>query len=142
VNSLRPQLQAKRQQLTLQVPAHLPTVMGDLARLTQVFTNLVSNALKYTREQGEIAVRAQMFQDCVRIQVCDNGIGLTEEEQGRLFTKFFRAQQRIVQEAGGTGLGLAITRALVERHGGTISVVSSPGQGSAFTVSLPIVPPQ
>jgi signal transduction histidine kinase len=141
VTSLRPQLQAKGQHLTLRLPARPPVVTGDLARLTQVFTNLVSNALKYTREQGEITVQAQALQDCVCIQVCDNGIGMSADEQTRLFTKFFRAQQRIVQEAGGTGLGLAITRALVERHGGTISVVSSPGQGSTFTVSLPIVPP-
>jgi signal transduction histidine kinase len=141
VTSLRPQLQAKGQHLTLRLPARPPVVTGDLARLTQVFTNLVSNALKYTRAQGEITVQAQALQDCVCIQVCDNGIGMSADEQSRLFTKFFRAQQRIVQEAGGTGLGLAITRALVERHGGTISVVSSPGQGSTFTVSLPIVPP-
>jgi signal transduction histidine kinase len=142
ITLLRPQLQAKRQCLTLALPARLPTVIGDLARLTQVFTNLVSNAHKYTKEHGEISVRAQMFQGCVCIEVCDNGIGLTAEEQARLFTKFFRAQQRIVQEAGGTGLGLAITRALVERHGGTISVASSPGKGSTFTVSLPSAPPE
>jgi len=72
--------------------------------------------------------------------VQDTGIGLSSEDQQQLFTKFFRAQHPLVREAGGTGLGLAIARALVELHGGTITVVSAPGQGSTFTVTLPAVP--
>ena len=76
------------------------------------------------------------------MQVDVTGIGLTEEDQSRLFTKFFRANNQLTQETGGTGLGLAITRALVERHGGTIAVTSTPGVGSTFTVTLPAAPPE
>ena len=73
---------------------------------------------------------------CIAVQ--DSGIGLSSEEQQQLFTKFFRAQHPLVREAGGSGLGLAIARALVELHGGTITVVSAPGQGSTFNVTLPV----
>ena len=134
--SLHPQLQAKQQQFRLIVPDALPTVLGDSARLHQVFTNLLSNAHKYTPEHGEITITARTEGDGVCIGVSDTGIGLTDDERARLFTKFFRSKHRLAQEAGGTGLGLAITRALVERHGGTISATSAPGQGSTFTVRL------
>lgn len=139
VTSLHPQLRAKRQQMTITAPPTLPFVAGDRARLTQVFTNLMSNAHKYTAEGGAIAVVARQHAGGVAVDVRDNGIGLTNDDLTRLFTKFFRARNRVAQEAGGTGLGLAITRAIVERHGGNIAVTSSPGAGSTFTVTLPAV---
>ena len=73
----------------------------------------------------------------LRVDVRDTGIGLTPEEQARIFTRFYRADNRTTREVGGTGLGLAITRALVERHGGTITVTSVAGKGSTFSVALP-----
>jgi len=73
----------------------------------------------------------------VRVDVSDTGIGLSPEDQAQLFTKFFRAQDRLPQAGRGTGLGLVITRLLVELHGGQITVSSAPGQGSTFTFSLP-----
>ena len=76
----------------------------------------------------------------VRVTVQDTGIGLTPKERRQLFTKFFRAQHPMVREVGGTGLGLAITRALVELHGGKITVTSAPGQGSTFSFTLPATP--
>jgi PAS domain S-box-containing protein len=135
--SLRPQIESKRQELTFHVDPHLPRVRADSARLTQIITNLLSNAQKYTPAGGKISLRAVGQGRHVCIAVTDTGIGLTPDEQGKLFTRFYRAQNRATQEAGGTGLGLAITRSLVEMHGGTISVESAPGEGSTFTVLLP-----
>lgn len=105
--------------------------------MTQVFTNLASNAHKYTPAGGQITVTATFTQQVVRVAVQDSGIGLSRHEQTQLFTKFFRAKNRTVQEVGGTGLGLVITRTLVERHGGKLVVDSAPGQGSTFSVTLP-----
>jgi signal transduction histidine kinase len=140
--SLQSQMQARRQQFRLVLPSQLPPVLGDSTRLVQIFTNLVANANKYTPEGGRITVTAQVVAGAIAVDVDDTGIGLTEEDQSRLFTKFFRAKNQLTQESGGTGLGLAITRALVERHGGTITVTSTPGVGSTFTVTLPAAPPE
>jgi signal transduction histidine kinase len=83
-------------------------------------------------------VTAQVAErDRVRVDVRDTGIGLSAEEQAKLFTKFFRAKNRTTQEVGGTGLGLTITRSLVEMHGGKITVSSTPGEGSTFSFTLP-----
>jgi signal transduction histidine kinase len=126
--------------LHLDLAAPLPVVTGDPERLTQILLNLVSNAHKYTPPGGSITVATRAERTGVCIAVQDTGIGLSSEEQQQLFTKFFRAQHPLVREAGGTGLGLAIARALVELHGGAITVVSTPGQGSTFNVTLPTAP--
>ena len=138
--SFRPQVEGKRQSLTLDIPADLPPVQGDAERLTQIFANLISNAHKYTPAGGRVTVSAEAHGDRVRVRVSDTGIGLSPDEQEKLFTRFYRAQNRATQEVGGTGLGLAITRSLVELHGGTIEVESAPGVGSTFTVLLPQAP--
>jgi signal transduction histidine kinase len=135
--ALRPQIEAKGQRLTLDLTAALPTTSGDAERVRQILMNLLSNAHKYTPSGGSITVTAGREADRVRIEVHDTGIGLAPEDQARLFTKFFRAQHPMAREVGGTGLGLAITRSLVELHGGAIAVVSAPGQGSTFSVTLP-----
>jgi signal transduction histidine kinase len=84
-----------------------------------------------------ITVTAVAEQENIRVAVQDTGIGLTPDEQARLFSKFYRARNRTTQEIGGTGLGLAISRSLVEMHGGAISVSSEPGKGSVFSFTLP-----
>ena len=106
-------------------------------RVTQILTNLISNAHKYTLVEGSITVAARRDDGFVRVDVSDTGIGLSPEDQAQLFTKFFRAHDRSPQAGGGTGLGLVITRLLVELHGGRITVSSAPGQGSTFSFSLP-----
>jgi len=135
--ALRPQIEAKGQHLRLDLAAHLPVVTGDPERVTQILLNLVSNAHKYTPPGGSITIATRAERTGVCIAVQDTGIGLSAEEQQQLFTKFFRAQHPLVREAGGTGLGLAIVHALVALHGGTITVVSAPGQGSTFNITLP-----
>jgi signal transduction histidine kinase len=137
VQLLGPQLRAKGQQLAIERDQTLPVVLGDPARVTQILTNLLSNAHTYTPPGGRITVRVRGEERCVQVEVQDTGIGIGIEDQAQLFTPFFRAQHSTGQVAGGTGLGLAITRALVEMHGGAITVRSAPGQGSTFSVTLP-----
>ena len=135
--SLRPLIEAKRQRLKLDLGEALPAVWADQDRVTQILTNLISNAHKYTLVEGSITVAARRDDGFVRVDVSDTGIGLSPEDQAQLFTKFFRAHDRSPQAGGGTGLGLVITRLLVELHGGRITVSSAPGQGSTFSFSLP-----
>jgi signal transduction histidine kinase len=138
--ALRLQIEGKGQHLRLDLAAPLPVVSGDPERLTQILLNLVSNAHKYTPQGGSITVATRAERAGVCIAVQDTGIGLSSEEQQQLFTKFFRTEHPLVREAEGTGLGLAIASALVELHGGTLTVVSTPGQGSTFNVILPAAP--
>ena len=135
--SLRPLIETKRQQLRLELSEALPAVWADADRVTQILTNLIANAHKYTPVEGSIMVAARRDDGFVRVEVTDTGMGLSPEDQAQLFTKFFRAHDRSSQVGGGTGLGLVITRLLVELHGGRITVSSAPGQGSTFTFSLP-----
>ena len=113
-------------------------VNGDRKRLNQVFINLISNAIKYTGEGGRILVSSAIEEDRVRIDVADNGIGIAEEYLDRIFDSFVRVESGLSRESEGTGLGLAITKKIVEAHGGTIEVQSSPGEGSNFIVRLPL----
>ena len=135
--SLRPLIEAKRQRLRFDIGEALPLVWADQDRVTQILTNLISNAHKYTPVEGSITVAARRDNGFVRVDISDTGIGLSPEDQAQLFTQFFRAPAGSPQAAGGTGLGLAITRSLVELHGGRITVSSVPGQGSTFSFSLP-----
>jgi PAS domain S-box-containing protein len=136
--SLQPQLEQKEQRLTVEVAFDVAAVWADADRLTQIFTNLLSNAHKYTPRGGSIALRARHQADQVLIEVTDTGIGMSPEEQAQLYTRFFRAPNRTTQEVAGTGLGLTITRSLVQMHRGKLSVRSAPGEGSTFTVTLPV----
>ncbi len=113
VNALRPQIEAKGQRLTLDLAEALPAVSGDADRITQILTNLLSNAHKYTPPAGSITITARGEEGRVRVNVQDTGIGISPDDQVRLFTKFFRAQNGVTRGVSGTGLGLTITRALV-----------------------------
>jgi signal transduction histidine kinase len=138
-SSLRPLIEAKRQRLRLDLGEALPAVWADQDRVTQILTNLISNAHKYTLMEGSITVAARRDDRFVRVDVSDTGIGLSPEDQAQLFTKFFRSHDRSPQAGGGTGLGLVITRLLIELHGGRITVSSAPGQGSTFSFFLPVL---
>jgi protein-histidine pros-kinase len=133
-----PQLTAKEQTLRLHLPDDLPPVWADPTRVAQILANLVSNAHKYTPAGGAIAVVVRRKAEMLHVSVVDSGIGLSVEERTRLFTKFYRVDKLASRQAGGTGLGLAITRALVELHGGTVGVESTPGTGSTFSFTLPL----
>ncbi len=121
------------------LPESMPLVRGDTDKVTQVLTNLVSNAIKYTRPGGWVKVLLEMTSDAsVTTCVADSGIGVAVEDQNRLFQKFFRADNSSTREAGGTGLGLVIAKTIVELLGGAIWVESEVGRGSRFYFTLPL----
>jgi signal transduction histidine kinase len=115
------------------------TVRADPGRLAQVVGNLLSNAIKYSPEGGTVELAAQRSGNGVRIAVTDEGMGIPEEQQGRIFTKFFRGDAGATGITG-TGLGLAVSREIVEAHGGSIGFDSDPSTGSTFWVELPEEP--
>jgi signal transduction histidine kinase len=133
------QIGARSQQLTVEIPGDLPKVRADPTRLTQVLINLLSNANKYTPEEGSIQVRVWANEKYVHCAVADTGIGISSEDQAKLFTKFFRSENAAVREMPGTGLGLCIVKSLVELQGGEIEVESALGRGSTFTFTVPVV---
>jgi signal transduction histidine kinase len=136
------QIEEKDQSLDVTVPEDLPQVMGDRARLIQVMTNLVSNAYKYTPIGGHIFISAHPKSNgtpgFVMCAVKDTGIGISAEDQAKLFTKFFRSGDPAVREVPGTGLGLSITKSLIEMHGGEIWVESQLGHGTTFAFTVPV----
>jgi PAS domain S-box-containing protein len=138
VATLHPLILGKSQTLAVDVTPDLPQVNGDKDRVVQVLTNLVSNAYKYTPAGGAIRVEAARVGDLARIAVHDNGIGIAPEDLARLFSRFYRVDSSLTREIGGTGLGLSIVKSIVELHGGTVSVESTPGAGSTFAFTLPI----
>jgi signal transduction histidine kinase len=129
---------AAEKEITLDVVAdHPPAVLADGHRLAQVLDNLVSNAVKFTSQGGTVTVTVDGDRDGVRLIVADTGIGIPLDEQGQVFSRFFRASTATRQAIPGTGLGLAISRALVEQHGGSIALQSREGYGTRVTVTLP-----
>lgn len=129
---------SKRHRLHLDCPAELPDIQGDAEQLHRVFLNLISNAIKYSPDGGEVAVSASRAQDEVVVKVEDQGIGISPAAQERIFESFFRVDNRDNRRIGGTGLGLALVMETVKKHGGRVWVESQVGKGSTFFVSLPI----
>ena len=123
--------------ITLRIEGDLPQVIAYPVQLETIFSNLIGNAIKYigATENPTITISSRADDSQAHFEVRDNGIGMTEAEQARLFRRFSRVGRN---EAEGTGLGLAIARRTVERLGGTMGVTSAPGQGSAFAFSLPL----
>jgi two-component system phosphate regulon sensor histidine kinase PhoR len=118
---------------------HLPELLGDENKIHSVVSNLVTNAIKFTPENGHITVSAQMSNDELVIKVADNGMGIPKEDLHKIFGRFYRVH-RPGKQIQGTGLGLAIVKEIVLRHDGRIEVESEVEKGSAFTVYLPVIP--
>lgn len=114
-----------------------PEVLGDEARLRQVLGNLVSNALQHTPAEADIAVRVGTDHDHVILDVADSGPGMSEQDAARVFERFFRADSSRTRASGGAGLGLPIVDSLVRAHGGNVRIITVPGQGCTFQVTLP-----
>jgi len=138
VGLLRHLIEQKKHTVEVAIPAGLPPILGDEERLGQVFSNLLDNAIKYTPERGTITISATAGDKFAEVVVTDTGIGIPPPDIPRIFERFYRVDKARSRELGGTGLGLAIVKHLVEGHGGTVSVASSPGQGTRFTVRLPL----
>ncbi len=138
----RSQEENKPMGLSLDVPAKLPFVNGDMERVRQIVANLVSNAYHYTPENGTIKVQVQSLNGGheVQVDVEDNGIGISLEDHERVFQRFYRGEHPLVLATPGTGLGLSIVKEIVEMHNGRIWMKSSgiPGEGSTFSFTLPV----
>ena len=134
------QAEARRQTLTWRPPAKDILVEVDLSRIQQVFRNLVGNAIKYTPEGGAVTLTAETEGEFARVVVQDTGLGIPADDLPFIFDKFYRVSSDATQEIEGNGLGLAIVKAIVEQHGGQVSAESKVGEGSVFSVRLPLQP--
>ena len=132
--------QTRIHQIVVRFPPDLPVVEGDAGRLEQVLDNLVSNAIKYSPDGGTIEISGRALANDVIVTVSDQGVGIPPEEQSHVFERFFRGARERNQRTPGAGLGLYLARAIVEAHGGRIWVVSTPGEGTAFSFAVPRQP--
>lgn len=123
--------------LTRQLPPSLPEIEADRERIEQVIMNIVSNAIKYTPDGGEISITAGTGKGTVWLQVADNGIGIPEKDLPRLFERFYRVDKARSRESGGTGLGLSIAKEILNQHGGDIVITSQYKEGTTVTITLP-----
>ncbi|MGI8588866.1 MAG: ATP-binding protein [Chloroflexia bacterium] len=136
-----PRINARQQTLVLDLPEQFPLVQADPRRMRQVFSNLLDNAAKYTPESGCVTLRAIEEADELLVEIVDTGPGIPYDHLGRIFEPFHRVDSRLTRTVGGTGLGLAITRRILDAHGGRVEVRSKLGEGTTFTVYLPIESP-
>jgi signal transduction histidine kinase len=142
VRTMRAQTEPARQTLSEQIEPDLPLVNVEPVRIRQVLVNLLTNAHEYCPEGASIAMTARAEGDEVVLAVIDDGPGIPETQLEQIFERFTRGDAGLTQRVGGTGLGLAISKSLVELHGGRIEVDSTVGQGSTFSVRLPVAPAQ
>lgn len=134
---VRPQALEQNITLSHHIPSDLAEVTGDELRLRQVLQNLISNALKFTPQDGEVSVQATADAEQVQVSVTDTGIGITPAELSNIFEPFVQLDSSWARPYSGTGLGLTLVQRLVNLHGGTVKVESEVGRGSTFTVTLP-----
>ncbi|HUZ36826.1 MAG TPA: GAF domain-containing sensor histidine kinase [Streptosporangiaceae bacterium] len=137
VDTARSSAEAKHIKMTC-ASGHVPAVPGDAGRLAQLLDNLISNALKFTHEDGQVSVTVGVEGRSVVLTVSDTGIGMSADEQEHIFERFFRAEFATDRAIQGLGLGLTIVKAIVDAHNGGISVHSEPGRGTTFRVLLPL----
>jgi signal transduction histidine kinase len=137
IQLMQNQIGEKEIHLALNISADLGQIKADRLRFCQVISNLLSNACKYSPVGAAITVTAREASGQVQIDVADTGMGISEEDQARIFTKFFRADNSSTREVSGTGLGLYITKHLIEAHGGNIWVESQLGKGTIFHFTWP-----
>jgi signal transduction histidine kinase len=134
-----PIVEAEGLALRLELEDNVPTVQGDRARLAQCLQNLLNNGIHHTPRGGEIIVELTCETEQVQLRVRDSGQGIATEHLPHVFDRFYRADSARSRDTGGTGLGLAIVRAIVQAHGGEVTVASDgSGRGSVFTVQLPL----
>jgi two-component system, OmpR family, phosphate regulon sensor histidine kinase PhoR len=137
LETLRDHARLKHQTIEQDLPTDIPRVLGSKIRLTQAMGNLISNAIKYTHDEGKISISAKQDDGYVLIQVKDNGIGIPVSDLPFIFDKFFRVKNEDTDGIPGSGLGLSLVKSIIEKHQGRIWVESQRGAGSTFTVLLP-----
>jgi two-component system cell cycle sensor histidine kinase PleC len=137
VENAQPLFAAKQQAIDLRLEAGLPAFEGDSRRLRQLFANLLSNASKFTPEQGRILVMAKAVKNTITIAIADTGIGMTHEQMVLALKPFAQVQDHLARTQEGTGLGLPLAMGLVKLHGGSLHLDSQPGAGTTAIVTLP-----
>jgi len=138
-NFLETRARARNQSLVLQLPEKpLPSIMADPLALESIFGNLITNAINYTQEGGNIRVKADLTGINIQVEVVDNGFGIEAKDLEKIFERFYRVKDEKTRYITGTGLGLPIVKSLLDSLGGFIDVESTPGKGSTFRVLLPV----
>lgn len=136
VGTIRSQYEKNRLKITTDIPEDLPKINADKDKIIQVFINLLSNALKFTHEGGNVEIRAFEFENYIEVQVKDDGIGIPPDKIDKIFDKFYQVDNNSTHSYGGAGLGLAVIKAIMEDHGGSIRAESSPSKGSVFILTF------
>jgi signal transduction histidine kinase/FixJ family two-component response regulator len=137
VELLRPKAEGQNIVLTLSLSPDLPPILGDRRSMDEVFTNLITNAINYSPDGGDVTISAVSHADYLEVSVSDQGIGIEPDEVPKIFDKFYRVKHPKARQIIGTGLGLAIVKTILEAHRGTIEVASREGEGTTFKVLLP-----
>ena len=136
VGTIRSQYEKNRLNITTDIPEDLPKINADKDKIIQVFINLLSNALKFTHEGGNVEIRAFEFENYIEVQVKDDGVGIPPDKIDKIFDKFYQVDNNSTRSYGGAGLGLAVIKAIIEDHGGSIRAESSPSKGSVFILTF------
>ena len=142
INVVNFRVEEKQQKFTVHIDSNIPkNLIGDDQRLAQVITNLISNAVKFTPEHGAVSLETQLLGEengicTIQVKVIDSGIGISPEQQSRLFTSFQQAESSTTRKFGGTGLGLAISKSIVDMMGGRVWIESELGKGSTFAITV------
>jgi PAS domain S-box-containing protein len=137
VDFLKPEADRKKISIRISLPEKLPAVQADLQDMEKLFTNLISNAIKYNVDNGSVTVESSVDENYVGFHIKDTGIGIAEVDLPRIFDDFFRVENKGGSQISGTGLGLTIAKKIVDSHFGHIEVASRPDEGSTFSVYLP-----
>ncbi|MEA3398514.1 MAG: ATP-binding protein [Patescibacteria group bacterium] len=138
LESLKPKIDNKNIKLLINTPKKIPNIYMDSQKMLLVLQNLFENAVKYTPEHGKIEIKVEAAKQFIKFKIKDNGVGIPSEEQPKLFTKFFRANNVMRMQTEGSGLGLFIVKNVIKRHGGEITFSSVEGKGAEFVFTLPI----
>ncbi|MEP7289035.1 MAG: HAMP domain-containing sensor histidine kinase [Chloroflexota bacterium] len=138
LDDLEPAASVKHISLLLDAPMPVPIIMGDNTRLSQVFINLITNAIKYSTDGSSITVKVEKVVSQAVFSVIDTGMGISAADMPHLFQRFYRVHTKETRNIEGTGLGLYISRSIVEQHGGQITIESEPGHGTIVRISLPL----
>jgi len=139
VSLMGPRAESHNIILRLEVPGDLPPILADARNMEELFTNLISNAVNYSPDGGEVVVAVVSRGEYLEASVSDTGIGIEAGELPKIFDKFYRVKHPKTRQVLGTGLGLAIVKGIVESHRGSIDVESKPGAGTTFRVLLPAI---
>lgn len=138
VDFLKPEAEKRKVTLTIELPEDLPSIQADLRDMEKLFTNLVSNAIKYNRKNGAITIKGEVEGSSIHLSVKDTGIGISADHLSHIFDDFYRADDEKIKKISGTGLGLTIAKKIVNSHFGRIEVESEPEKGTLFSVFLPL----